>query len=257
MRRRLAIVALSARRRKGLAFRAGGPAPALQKAEQSRQRRPVRPSLPPAEAEHPATAAARIMARPPDRLWRYVTAAGETAFFIARWNNPAGRKTVRTLSWDVLEGWRIAAWPGGRPLFNLSAIRAQPQAPVVVCEGEPATEIAAAIFPDFVATTSSGGASAAARTDWTPLAGRAVLVWPDHDEAGRAFAREVAMRLVSLGCAVRILDPPTLAASRMGGSPAPPPKWDAADAARAWPSLADLRAAALAATRPFFGFGDA
>ena len=68
----------------------------------------------------------------------------------------------------------------------------RPKAPVVICEGEKAAEAAAAIFPKSIATTSSGGAGAAAKTDWTPLARRSVLIWPDHDAAGEKYAREVA-----------------------------------------------------------------
>jgi putative DNA primase/helicase len=243
MHRRSSFATLAGRRR---------PRPAVMSAtaEPARAKRQVTLTLPPLTAEHPGSAAQRLLGRPPNRLWRYATAADATAFFVARWNNPIGRKSVRTLSWDVHEGWCTAAWPNGRPLFGLPALLARPLAPVVVCEGEIATEASATIFPDFVATTSSCGACEAARTDWIPLAGRAVLVWPDFDEAGCAFARQVALLLIALGCPVRIVDPPVLFASRISGG-VPPPKWDAADAARTWSNLADLRVAALAAAQLF------
>ena len=125
---------------------------------------------------------------------------------------------------------------------NLSPTR---KAPVVICEGEKAAEAAAAIFPNSIATTSSGGAGSASKTDWMPLAGRSILIWPDHDAAGEKYAREVAAILAALGCSVAIIDARALAAiDPAGGAREPGAKWDAADAKAEWPDLAALRKAA-------------
>lgn len=43
----------------------------------------------------------------------------------------------------------------------------------------------------FVATTSSAGALSAAKTDWTPLHGRRIVIIPDHDEPGEKYASAV------------------------------------------------------------------
>ena len=127
-------------------------------------------------------------------------------------------------------------------MFNLPDLVSKPKAPVVICEGEKAAEAAAAIFPKSIATTSSGGAGAAAKTDWTPLAGRSILIWPDHDAAGEKYAREVATILAALGCSVSIIDAKALAAiDPAGGAREPRDKWDAADAKAEWPDLAALR----------------
>ena len=40
--------------------------------------------------------------------------------------------------------------------------------------------------------TSPNGAKAAAQTDWSPLTGKQVTIWPDADKQGRDFANEVA-----------------------------------------------------------------
>ncbi len=58
-----------------------------------------------------------------------------------------------------------------------------------VSEGEKAADTAQRIFPDHVAVTSPGGAKAAGKADWGPLAGRRVVIWPDNDEPG-AFGDE-------------------------------------------------------------------
>lgn len=203
-------------------------------------------ALPPADAEPVTSGAARLFGRAPDGLWRYATAADETAFYSARWDEPDGKKKIRSLTWNAEEGWRLAAWPPPRPLYNLPDLFRHPTAAAVICEGEKATDAAKAIFPDRVATTSSNGAGAASKTDWTPLAGRAVLIWPDLDPAGETYARDVAMRLVSLGCAVSIVDACALATIDPAGDRREPRrKWDAADAAAEWRDLEALSEAAV------------
>ncbi|MBN9188781.1 MAG: hypothetical protein J0I62_09825, partial [Microbacterium sp.] len=62
--------------------------------------------------------------------------------------------------------------------------------------------------------------------DWTPLQGRAVLIWPDHDEPGAQYGQDVAAGLLALGCKVSILDVAALGL---------PPKGDAFDWIEAHP----------------------
>ncbi|MGQ9915772.1 MAG: DUF3987 domain-containing protein, partial [Thermogutta sp.] len=62
--------------------------------------------------------------------------------------------------------------------------------PVVVCEGEKAAD--AATRCGLLAVTSAGGAQAAAKTDWSPLSGRRVLILPDYDAPGEQYADDVA-----------------------------------------------------------------
>ena len=135
----------------------------------------AKPTLPPADAEPAEAAAARLFCRPADAMWRYPNAEGETVFFVCRWDEADGDKEIRPLSWFEGDGWRFAHWPAPRPLYNLDKLAARPDAPVIICEGEKAADAAARIFPEYVATTSSGGAKATAQTDWTPLEGRRVL----------------------------------------------------------------------------------
>ena len=39
--------------------------------------------------------------------------------------------------------------------------------------------------------TTSGSADSAAAADWTPLANRNVIIWPDNDAAGLQYAQTV------------------------------------------------------------------
>jgi DNA primase len=80
---------------------------------------------------------------------------------------------------------------GQRPLYNLGELRADPDRRVLVVEGERTADAAAGLFADMVVVTSAAGAKAAAKTDWSPLKGRKVVIWPDRDDAGAGYAKTV------------------------------------------------------------------
>ena len=200
-----------------------------------------------------------VPARPPDHAWLYRDAGGEVVRRTVRWNVGTG-KVVRPQTPDGHGGWRMGDMRGPRPLYGLADLLAQPTAPVLVAEGEPATDAVRELLPDHVAITSAGGAQAAAGTDWSPLAGRDVVVWPDADDAGTAYAADVARLAARAGAAtVRVVTlPPGLLAG-----------WDLADAlpdgwtaetvreiiAKALPPI-DAGAPAQDASPPLDIFGD-
>jgi len=124
----------------------------------------------------------------PDQWWAYQDAEGNPVMGVARWNRN-GEKTYRPVH-KTPAGWKQGALPPPRPLYNLPAVlNAPPGTPIVVCEGELATEAAKDI--GFVATTSPNGASNARYADWTPLAGHEVWIIPDNDDAGLRYAEDV------------------------------------------------------------------
>jgi len=136
--------------------------------------------------------------------------------------------------------------------LNLAEIAKRADAPIVVTEGEKAADAAARVFPKSIATTSSGGAQAAKKTDWTPLAGRRVLILPDNDEAGWKYALEVAAILAALECDVSTIDAAALAAmDPKGGKRTPAKGYDAADALADWKDAKALRKAAANLAKPF------
>ena len=91
-------------------------------------------------------------------------------------------------------GWGAGGPQGKWPLSRLEALSGA--GPVHVFEGEKKTNDAASV--GLNAITSAGGAQAAAKTDWSSLAGRDVCVWPDADEPGEQYAESVARILSSL-----------------------------------------------------------
>jgi putative DNA primase/helicase len=91
---------------------------------------------------------------------------------------------------------------------------------VVLVEGEKCA--AALIGSGICATTAMNGAKAPIdKTDWSPLKGKRVIIWPDHDEPGQVYARNAASAAARAGAvSVEIFKIP----------PDKPAKWDAADA---------------------------
>ena len=175
----------------------------------------------------------------PEALHAYTTTNGEPIFWRIRLKHPdTGAKWIRPMRRTAGgAGYEIGeppAPPAGKPLYNLHHIATDPAAVVLVVEGEKAADALGKL--DIIATTS-GGASSADTTDWTPLQGRAVLIWPDHDEPGAQYGHDVAARLLALGCKVSILDVAALGL---------PPKGDAWDWCDAHPDATAADVLALA-----------
>lgn len=154
----------------------------------------------------------------PTHVYKYQDPTGKLIAEVERFeweDNGERKKTFRP--WDV--STRSYQAPQTRPLYNLPNIVSAPE--IIVCEGEKAAD--ALIAQNIDATTAMGGSNAPLeKTDWTPLRGRKVVIWPDNDATGRAYAERLKVHLEGQGAlAVSILNVPT---SR-------PDKWDAADAA--------------------------
>lgn len=106
------------------------------------------------------------------------------------------------------------------PLYGLETLGDAKQ--VIVVEGEKCRD-ALANETARVVLSWAGGTQGVKHTDWSPLGGRNVVIWPDADAPGLGTANEIAALLVDLGCTVRVMDV-------MRDDP--PKGWDAADAIR-------------------------
>ncbi|CBA16350.1 DUF3987 domain-containing protein [Xanthomonas albilineans] len=172
--------------------------------------------------ETPHAAARRILGHflaegyLPTGLHEYRDAQGNQVFWRARCKHPDGRKEIRPFRWN---GTRYVpgeppAPPEGKVLYQLpELLAANVEAIVYVAEGEACADALTAL--DLLATTS-GSSSSAGGTDWTPLRGRRVRLWPDNDASGRKYAVDVAERLRALGCAVECIDVDTLGLPEKG-----------------------------------------
>ena len=165
-----------------------------------------RKKAPPTDDLGPATA-----------KWDYLSADGQLLAVVYRYDPPGRRKEFRP--WDARR--RKPTPPDPRPLYNQPGLaQAADAEPVVLVEGEKAAQ--ALIDLGVVATTAMNGAQAPVeKTDWSPLAGKSVAIWPDRDKPGWNYAEKAAQALLKAG--VRdcfILYPPE----------SKPEGWDAADA---------------------------
>jgi putative DNA primase/helicase len=182
----------------------------------------------PIPADAPLPLAAHPHHGQPTKTWTYHDADGHPLFHVYRFDPPDARKQFCPLCWcrsaNGGMAWRWQAVTAPRPLYGLDRLAARPEAPVMVCEGEKAADAAGELLPDWIAVTSAGGAQAPKQSDWTPLRGRRVAIWPDHDEPGQRYAAAVAKLAKASGAAdVRILQPDQLGVALPDG-------WDAADA---------------------------
>jgi len=148
--------------------------------------------------------------------WDYTTADGKLLGCVYRYDPPGGKKTFRP--WDATrQKWGD---PTPWPLYNQPGIAKANT--VVLVEGEKCADVL--IQAGFCATTAmhgAGGLSKTNKTDWSPLKGKQVVVWPDKDTIGWEFAEATAKAADGAGAtSVAILTPPD----------DKPDKWDAADA---------------------------
>lgn len=156
----------------------------------------------------------------PVATYRYYDTRGNVVASVVRFEPDGTRasKTFRPFCHRTVDG--VTKWMAGapdlRPLYRLPDIATTQT--VVLCEGEGCADALSVV--GIPATSAMQGAKAPIdKTDWSPLAGKTVIIWPDNDEPGFAYAKAVSERLTSLGCKVLGITPPEGVA----------PKWDAAD----------------------------
>ncbi len=141
----------------------------------------------------------------PVALHAYTDIDGTPIFWRMRCKHPeTGDKWIRPMRLNG-QGYELAEprFPDGKPLYGLHHIASNPDAAVWIVEGE---QKADALNKLGLVATTSGAATSAAAADWKPLRGRAVRIWPDNDEPGKAYAGEVASTLLGMGCAVSCID---------------------------------------------------
>lgn len=106
------------------------------------------------------------------------------------------------------DGWSCD-WPAPRPLLGFVELQSRPDAPVLVVEGETTRDAAQALLPDWVVVTWSNGSKSVGMVDWSPLAARRVVIWPDADADGDKAATQIARHLRQAGAAsVAVVTPP-------------------------------------------------
>src|SRR6478752_7565035 len=204
-----------------------------------------RPAWRPTPIEKIEAAKAKLGTRPradmlelgaPVATYRYFDTHATMIASVVRFEPDGTRtsKTFRPWCYRTVEGkpkWMPGA-PDLRPLYRLPEWTTSPS--VVLVEGEGKADALHSV--GVVATSAMQGANAPIeKTDWSPLAGKTVTIWPDNDQPGQDYARAVSAKLVSIGCKVRVVPIPA----------DKPAAWDAGDCVAEGGDVAAILATAV------------
>ncbi|WP_341817092.1 AAA family ATPase [Wolbachia endosymbiont (group A) of Agelastica alni] len=152
----------------------------------------------------------------PTASWNYYDESDQVIATVYRYNTDSGK---RYLPFDVKRSSFTP--PQIRSLYNIPGIIKSDK--VILVEGEKCAD--ALIEQGMTATTAMLGANAPIeKTDWSPLKGKHVIIWPDNDEPGKQYAEKVVKKLTFLGVlSLTLLEIPENK----------PKGWDAADSVQA------------------------
>ncbi len=156
---------------------------------------------------------------PPVAQYNYTDANGIIQLVVYRHEfvDEKGKKKKSFRIWNAATK-KAEAPKSGRPLYNQKGIASAEK--VILVEGEKAAD--ALIAAGVPATSAVCGSNAPTdKTDWSPLAGKQVLIWPDNDAPGASYAHAAAKAVLAAN------------ATSVGIIPLPENKsegWDAADA---------------------------
>lgn len=129
--------------------------------------------------------------------YTYTNESGDTLFHVIRLESKHSHNPQKmTLPLSLVEtpggrrDWALKKYKDGEktPIYNIKELVNNPSKPVLVVEGEKASESAKKQFPDMVVVSWCGGASATKLTNWSVMKDRDIVIWPDNDKAGQKAA---------------------------------------------------------------------
>ncbi len=143
----------------------------------------------------------------PSMVFPYRRDDGSLIGYVLRHDLPNGRKETPMVMWvrlpDGKEAWCRYPFPKPRPLYGLDRLGSAKL--VIVVEGEKCRD-ALRRATGRVVVSWPGGTQGVKHCDWSPLAGRNVVVWPDADEPGLSTANEIASIVSGMKSTARLLD---------------------------------------------------
>lgn len=152
----------------------------------------------------------------PSKRYPYHDINGRVNFYHDRYDKPKGEKkqfSPLTL-WQKgnIFKWQLKAPSGLRPLYGLPELLQHPDAECWFVEGEKAAEALQKLLPDHPILCWQGGSQAVTKSNYSPLAGRDCIIFPDNDLAGKKAANDLMKQLTAAGVrSVRVLDVEKLA----------------------------------------------
>ena len=123
----------------------------------------------------------------PSMVFPYHDSKGALLGYVLRIDFGGGKKITPTITWcslpDGNKAWVHCSFPEPRPLYGLQDIN--DDKPVLICEGEKARDVAKRLLGnDYTCISWNGGTQVVNKSDWSVLAGKRVLIWPDNDQPG-------------------------------------------------------------------------
>lgn len=196
----------------------------------------------------------------PEAHWEYLDDVGQLLGVVYRFKTSDGGKEVLPCVYAKntetgAEEWHWIQWIEPRPLYR--AALPMPHLPVLLVEGEKCADAAQELVGDLFQVMSwSGGGNAVPKADWSLIAGRHVLLWPDcdskvykerhtragqlmdeHEQPGMKAMLKIAELLKPHGCQIEFVDIP------LPGEV--PDGWDVADLIAGIDDAAEARAAVV------------
>lgn len=130
----------------------------------------------------------------PNQRWEYHNEDGVVIGYICRFDTEDGKEIMPyTYCTDgTRREWRWQGFSSPRSLYRLNLIHQYPDAKIVVVEGEKTADAVQQHYnpKNLIATTWIGGTSAVAYTDFSPINGRDIVLWPDHDTEAKYASGE-------------------------------------------------------------------
>lgn len=124
----------------------------------------------------------------PSHTYAYHNESGQIISYVCRFDFENGQKEVLPYS-PVTDGtvvkWGWKGLPAPKSLYNLHLIKHNPKSVIVVVEGEKTADAGNANTDKFIFVTWQGGSKGIRHSNFTPLHGRKVLLWPDNDTEQR------------------------------------------------------------------------
>lgn len=144
----------------------------------------------------------------PSMCFPYWRAPGRPLGYVLRNDLPDGAKETPMVCWVRLpngeECWSRFPFPRPRPIYIGGGADSLRDGQIIIVEGEKCAD-AMTRASGRLAVSWSGGTFGVDHTDWSPLAGRSVVIWPDADKPGLGTGEKIARLLSGLGCAVKIM----------------------------------------------------
>lgn len=136
----------------------------------------------------------------PAMHWTFKLETGEPWCVVARFNLDDGGKLPLPWYWsESAKHWVPRRYAeDGLLIYNLDRLAKFEDSVVIVGEGEKvAKKLSDLLNPsEFTPTTFMGGVKAILRSDWSSLAGRKIVLWPDSDDPGREAMQTLAKHLI-------------------------------------------------------------